>query len=230
MKYSIAAALVATCAANIAWASPITVTGGGLTAGSNTTTLPTGAVGTFIATDSRTDTEFLPNGTGVTDQVSSATASVHVSSSGLSIDTSSDGSTYIQYPSGQLLHSILGTQGSFTLDVTAAGTYDYIATSNPQSQEKITDAAGSTLLSTGCVEASLSCAGGTSFAGSLALSQGLYTLSFTDTAFQLVGNTENSTMSFSLQPSPVPLPAAAWLLLSGFAPLLSWARRRQKSV
>jgi hypothetical protein len=45
VKYLIAAVLVATCAINIAWASSISVTGGSLTAGSNTTTLPAGAAG-----------------------------------------------------------------------------------------------------------------------------------------------------------------------------------------
>jgi len=228
VKYSIAAALVFSCAINIAWASSIDLTGGSLTAGSNTTILTAGATGTFSATDARTDTVYESNSTGGTEQVSSATASAQIGVSGLNIHASSDGSTYFHYPDGQLLHSILGTQGSLTFDVTAAGAFDYSSVSRGESQEIIRDAGGATVLSIGCLNTNTGCWQGTSFAGSLALAQGIYTLSFTASAFQLVGTTQDSTMSFSLQ--PVPLPPGLPLLGSALVGLLFLTCRRRSAV
>ena len=229
MKTIPAVTLLATCALGVpyAWADTIDVTGGSLTAGGNTTTLPAGALGTFSATDSHSDTYYGPGGGPVTGVVSSASVSAQFDSAGLSISAVSDGGSYFQYPSGTLTHSILSTQGTVTFDVTQAGVFDYAATSAYESHEQIQNSAGSTLLSVGCTNPFVpDCAGPTS-SGSLALPVGIYTLNFSDTAYQLTGLTENSNMQFSVQPAPVPLPGAVWLLLSGLLPLTRFARRRR---
>jgi hypothetical protein len=227
VKYIISAAVLAACATNVAGASTITLTGGGLTAGSNTTNITAGSTGSFSATDSRSDNVFFtPDGQSRIEQVSNATATAQVSSSGLSLDAVSNGSTYFQAPSGNLTISILGTQGSLVFDVDALTTFDYSATSLWASSEVIKDSHGATLLSIGCQNIEVDCGSGTAFNGNLTLAQGLYTLSFTDTAVQLVGTTVNSNMNFSLQ--PVPLPAAAWLLVSGLLPVFSLSKRGRR--
>ena len=227
MKYSPAVTLLATCALGVsyAWADTIDVTGGNLTAGADTTTLPAGAVGTFGATGSQSDTYYGPTGSPVTGVVSSASVSAQFDSAGLSISTVSDGSSYFQYPSGIQVHSVLPAQGSVTFDVTTAGVFDYAATSPVESQEQIQNAAGSTLLSVGCLNPYVPDCASPSFSGSLALPVGIYKLNFSDTAYTLTGLTYNSDMQFSLQPAPVPLPGAVWLLLSGLLPLARFRRR-----
>jgi hypothetical protein len=109
----------------------------------------------------------------------------------------------------------LGTQGNLAFNVVTGGAFNYSATSQYQSTESIRNSAGTSLLSISCVNPLLDCLGGPSFSGTLNLAPGAYILAFTDTAYQLVGTTQDSNMSFSLQSVAVPLPATAWLLLSG---------------
>jgi hypothetical protein len=230
VKYIISAAMLAVCATNVAGASTITLTSGNLTAGSNTTNLAAGATGTFSATDSRSDNIVLtPDGqTGVA-PVSAATATAQISSSTLSLEAISDGSTYFRAPAagGGTAHSILGTQGSLVFEVDALTTFAYSANSPWVSSEIIKDSHGATLLSIGCQTLGFDCTNGTAFNGNLTLGQGLYTLSFTDTAQQNFGTTLDSHLNFSLQ--PVPLPAAAWLLVSGLFPMFSLAKRGKRA-
>ena len=229
VRYIISAAVLAVCATNVAGASTITLTSGSVSAGSNTTTLASGAIGTFSATDSRSDLVFFtPDGQSRIEQVSSATVTAQISSSALSLDAVSNGSTYAQAPSGVFLNSRLLNQGSLAFDVGALTTFDYSTNSPWFSSETLKDSHGTTLLSITCQYIGFDCTSGTTFSGNLTLGPGSYTLSFENEAAQQAGNTFNSHMTFSLQ--PVPLPAAAWVLVSGLLPLFSLGKRGRRAL
>jgi len=236
MKYLISAALLAVGIQSVAGASTLSLMSGSLSAGAlytgpiNETKLSAGATGTFSVANSVSDTTVLgPDGHGgyisQTGVVSDAKTIAQITADGLTLSAVSNGSTYFQYPSFAELHSITETHGSLTFDVNALTTFNYSADSKWSSWETLEDSTGATLLSIACTDPFNSCGldSGTAFQGSLQLGPGIYTLAFSDSAFQLAGTTQDSTMNFSLQ--AVPLPAAAWLLLSGLLPVFGWRRR-----
>lgn len=152
-------------------------------------------------------------------QIGKSEASVQVDKSGFIIDASAEGNFFITPDSSFSLGSLPVT-GDLVFNVKGSGFFDYTWSIPPFQQFRanadllLQNKAGDNIL---VCASSIFCDGFSS--GALYLSQGEYRLTYSAFVEVNGGTTSPTDMNFTFQASPVPVPAAIWLFLSGFVGL-----------